>query len=59
MFVRAPLVKREQNIPVGVGDLPKIIVRRSAGSLTEQRAVLGEAARDVGDSDDRPEARHR
>jgi hypothetical protein len=58
MPVGAPLVEAEQDSSVRVEDLPKIIMRRKGGRLTEQRLVPAEAFRHVGYPYDRPGALH-
>src|SRR4051812_33783018 len=59
MLVRAPRVHAEEHRAVRIDDLTEVVVRRRRLGEAEQRLVPGEAARHVGDADDRPGALHR
>src|SRR5215472_617663 len=59
MFVGAPFVEAEQDGPIRIEDLSKVIMGRKRSRLTEQRLVPFEAARDVAYPYDRPRVPHR
>src|SRR5262245_16298557 len=59
MLVGAPFVEAQQHSPVGIEDLPKVVMGWKSRRLTEQRLVPLEAARHVGYPYDRPRALHR
>src|SRR5215831_14091710 len=59
MLVGAPLVETEQDSPIRIEDLSKVIMRRRGSRLTKERLVPCEAARDVVHPYDRPYALHR
>jgi len=56
---RAPFVEAEQDSPIRIEDLSKVVMGRKGSRLTEQRLVPFEAARDVAYPYDRPGALHR
>ena len=39
MIVGAPLVEAEQHSPIGVEDLPEVVVGGKGGGLAEQRLI--------------------
>src|SRR5262245_26515988 len=59
MLVRAPLVEAEQDGPIRIQDLTKVVMARRRPGLAEERLVPLEARGNVADADDRPRASHR
>jgi hypothetical protein len=43
----APLVEAEQDSPIRIEDVPKVVMSRKSSRLTEQRLVPFKAARDA------------
>src|SRR5262245_15414977 len=58
MPVGLPLVEAEQDRSIRVEDLPEIVMRWSRLRQPKQRLVPAEAAGDIRDADDRPQALH-
>src|SRR5215472_17170962 len=59
MLVGAPSVETEQDSPIRIEDLSKVVMGRRGSRLTKERLVPFEAARDVVHPYDRPYALHR
>ena len=59
MLVRAPLVEAEQDGPIRIQDLTKVIMARVRLRLTKERLIPFETGRDVAYANDRPGAFHR
>jgi hypothetical protein len=59
MLVRAPLVEAEQDGPIRIQDLTKVVMARRRFGLAEERLVPFEATGNVADPDYRPRASHR
>ena len=58
MFVRAPLVKAEQNGPISIDDLSKIVMARARLGLAEEGLIPSKAGGNVAYADDGPCAFH-
>src|SRR4030095_1682247 len=59
MLVRAPLVEAEQDGPIRIQDLTKVVMVRRRFGLAGERLVPFEATGNVADADDRPRTFHR
>src|ERR671910_255592 len=59
MLVSAPLVEGEQDGPIRIQDLTKVVMARTRLGLAKERLVPFEATRDVAYANDRPCAFHR
>src|SRR5664279_1938639 len=58
MLVGTPPVHAKQYRAIGVLHLPEVVVGRPCLPLTEERLIPREAARHIGDADDRPRTLH-
>src|ERR1700688_3311773 len=59
MLVGTPFMEAEQDSPIRIEDLPKVVMTRKGNRLTEQRLIPFEAPRDVAYPYDGPRALHR